>query len=237
MVDCHSHVVPSGDDGVASVDDGRALCAEAGRHRTAVLFATPHVWPHLLLTPEREDQIRAAVADMRRRLRLDLRLGYELTPTPVLLREDPRRYVLTGTDCVLVEVPFSGKADLLIRVAKHIEREGLRPVIAHPERSQAVAEDPDLAARLADRGWLLQTNSTSMLGHHGPAIERLAWRLLDQDLISLVASDGHGWTRPPILDGAWQLALDRLGEERAVPLFDGSALGVGVAEPAVARAS
>src|SRR5512135_2522207 len=158
MVDCHSHVLPSGDDGAATVDDGRALCVEAARRHTAVLFATPHVWPHLKLTPEREQQIHAALEELRRRARLELRLGYELTPCPLLLREDPRRYVLEGTDCVLVEVPFTGGVDMLVRVAEHIEAEGLQPVIAHPERTQAVAADPALAAGFAERGWLLQVN-------------------------------------------------------------------------------
>src|SRR4051794_14364338 len=229
MVDCHAHVVPSGDDGAATTDDGRALVAEAARRGTAVLFATPHVWPHLLLTQEREDQILAGLAELRRRPRLDLRLGYELTPSPLLLREDPRRYALEGTDCVLVEVPFIGGVDVLVKVAEHIEAEGLRPVIAHPERTQAVARDANIAAGFAERGWLLQVNATSMIGHHGPAIERLAWHLLDRDVVSVVASDGHSWTRPPHLDSAYALAAARLGQD-AERLFDGSALGVDVVD-------
>src|SRR3954447_25279568 len=229
MVDCHAHVVPSGDDGAGTTDDGRALIVEAARRGTAVLFATPHVWPHLLLTQEREDQILAGLAELRRRARVELRLGYELTPSPLLLREDPRRYMLEGTDCVLVEVPFTNGVDVLVKVAKHIEKEGLRPVIAHPERTHAVAGNPDIAAGFAERGWLLQMNATSMIGHHGPAIERLAWQLLERDVISVVASDGHTWTRPPHLDEAYELAVARLGAG-AEQMFDGSALGVDVAE-------
>ena len=194
-----------------------------------MLFATPHVWPHLLLTQEREDQILAGLAELRRRARLDLRLGYELTPSPLLLREDPRRYALESTDCVLVEVPFTGGVEMLVKVAKHIEREALRPLIAHPERTQAVACDTKVAVGFAERGWLLQVNATSMIGHHGPAIQRLAWELLERDVVSVVASDGHSWTRPPHLDRAYGLAAERLGQG-AERLFDGSALGVGVAE-------
>lgn len=229
MVDCHAHVVPSGDDGAGTIDDGRALIVEAARRGTAVLFATPHVWPHLLLTQEREDQILAGLAELRRRSRLDLRLGYELTPSPLLLREDPRRYALEGTDCVLVEVPFTGGVDMLVKVAKHIERQGLRPVIAHPERTHAVARDAKVAVGLADRGWLLQVNATSMIGHHGPAIERLAWHLLERNVVSVVASDAHSWSRPAHLDCAYELAAQRLGQG-AKRLFDGSALRVRVIE-------
>ena len=67
FVDCHSHVVPSGDDGVASVAEGEVLCREAARRGTGILFATPHVWPHLVLTEERERAIREAYAELKPR--------------------------------------------------------------------------------------------------------------------------------------------------------------------------
>ena len=118
FVDCHSHVVPSGDDGAATLADGLELCDIAADAGTAVLFATPHVWPHLLLTQERERDVRLAHEHLRARVHLDLRLGYELTPSPALLREDPARYLLEGTEVVLMEVPFVGPADGLIELAE-----------------------------------------------------------------------------------------------------------------------
>ena len=75
---------------------------------------------------------------------LELRLGCELTPSEDLLLEDPRRYALEGLDAVLMEVPFTGPADLAWALAAHAEAHGLLPVIAHPERSEAVLDDPDL---------------------------------------------------------------------------------------------
>jgi protein-tyrosine phosphatase len=225
FVDCHSHVVPSGDDGASSVRQGIELCREAARRGTAVLFATPHVWPHLTLTDEREAAIHQAYEDMRPHAGLELRLGFELTPHPRLLREDMARYELEGTGCVLVEVPFTGAPDVLFRVGEHIESDGFRPVIAHPERTESVLDDPGVAGELAARGWDLQVNGTSVLGLHGPGPEELAWRFLDNGQASLVASDGHRATRPPHLDEAYAAALARLGED-AIRFFDGSALGL-----------
>src|SRR5436305_1894432 len=46
FVDLHSHVVPSGDDGAQSMDEGAELCRAAARHGTRTLFATPHVGAH-----------------------------------------------------------------------------------------------------------------------------------------------------------------------------------------------
>jgi protein-tyrosine phosphatase len=227
FVDVHSHVVPSGDDGVKSPEQGLELCRKAAQWGTRVLFATPHVWPTLTLTAEREAAVREAHADMApdaARAGLELRLGFELTPTPTLLEEDPRRYRLEGLDAVLMELPFHGSLKLSERLAEHIEAAGLTPVIAHPERSQDVLETPSLAAGLRERGWLLQLNGSSLLGHHGPDIEATAWELIDRGLADLVGSDGHRNKRPPFLADAYRTVRQRVGE-RADALFDGRALG------------
>lgn len=223
FVDIHSHVVPSGDDGVATVEEGLDLCRAAAARGTSVLFATPHVWPHLHLTEEREEAVRAAYAKMAPRAGLELRLGFELTPSPRLLAEDPRRYRLGDLDAVLMEVPFQGSLRLAEALAEHVEGSGLTPVIAHPERSDRVLETPSAVEPWRERGWLVQLNSTSLLGYHGPDVEATAWDLLERGLADIVASDGHRLARPPFLDDAYRLVQARVGEA-ADRLFDGRAL-------------
>ena len=109
FVDVHSHVVPSGDDGARSVEQGLELCLEAAQHGTSVLVATPHIWPELTLFPEREEAVRSAHAEMAekaQRFGLELQLGYELTPAPARLEEDPWAYRLGVFPAVLLEVPY-----------------------------------------------------------------------------------------------------------------------------------
>jgi protein-tyrosine phosphatase len=227
FVDIHSHVVPSWDDGVQSVSEGLGLARDACSHGTRLLYATPHVGPHVPpLDAERDRQIQQAFRHLRERVPLELRLGFELTPMASLLDEDPWRYVLEGTEHVLVEIPFVGSADLFVAVGEWIERAGLTPVVAHPERTEAVLSNPGLADELAERGWPLQVNASSLLGRHSPDMEREGWRLIDDGLASFVASDGHRATRPMLLDGAYELVRARVGEGRASRLFDGSALGL-----------
>jgi protein-tyrosine phosphatase len=227
FVDVHSHVVPSGDDGARSLEAGLALCLEAARHGTRVLFATPHVWPTLTLTSEREQEVRDSYARMAPELAehgLDLRLGWELTPSEALLEEDPARYRLGDLPAVLMEVPFRGSLVLAERLGEHIAASGLTPIVAHPERAEGVRSRLDAVSGFRERGWLIQVNASSLLGVHGPDQDEVAWRLVRAGLADLVASDGHRTTRPPFLDEAHRLARARLGEG-ADPLFDGSALG------------
>ena len=226
-VDVHSHVVPSGDDGARSVEAGLALCLDAGRHGTRTLYGTPHVWPSLPLTPERERAVRAAHAEMAAELAphgVDLRLGWELTPSEALLDEDPERYRLGNLRAVLMEVPFHGSLALAERLAEHVEAHGLMPIVAHPERAEGVRENSGAAEALRERDWLLQVNSTSLLGYHGPEQAQEGWRLVETGLADLVASDGHRTARPPFLDAAYDLVLGRVGAERADALFTGAAL-------------
>jgi protein-tyrosine phosphatase len=219
-------VVPSGDDGAQSLEEGVALCRTASEHGTTVLFATPHIWPSLTLTREREERVREAHAELAEEATsfgLDLRLGFELTPAPALLDDDLDQYRLGELPAVLMELPFHGSLGLAEALGERIQGSGLVPVIAHPERSEAVVEEPGLAAGLRDRGWLLQMNATSVLGYHGAAIELTAWRLLAEGLIDLFGSDGHRTSRPATLDDAYRLVEARVGEG-ARKLFDGSAV-------------
>jgi protein-tyrosine phosphatase len=229
FVDVHSHVVPSGDDGAGSVEEGLALCREAARRGTSVLFATPHVWPSLPLPVEREQAVRAAHAEMAEEAAafgLDLRLGWELTPTPRLLEEDPARYRLADLPAVLLELPFHGSLGLAEALAEHVQASGLIPVVAHPERAEAVLRDFGAVERLVERGWVVQANATSLLGYHGPEREAAGWRLVDEGLAGLVASDGHRRARPPHLDETYELVRARVGRAAAEALFDGRTLGV-----------
>jgi protein-tyrosine phosphatase len=230
FVDCHSHALPSGDDGAQDLDEALWLCRDAADHGTRVLFATPHVWPQLTLTENRERAVRAAFDRVRPDARLELRLGFELTPHRDLLREDLGRYALDGTDCVLIEVPFTGSADLLFRILERIEAHGFRAVIAHPERTEVVQEEPELLESLVGPGRLLQVNASSLLGRHGEVALDLAWSLVESGRAALVASDGHRPTRPARLDEVYAQALERVGEA-AEPLFTGEALGLSTRLP------
>src|SRR6476646_10197944 len=67
FVDIHSHMVPSGDDGVRSVDEAVELVLEAGLRGTAVQYATPHALERHPLTDERRRRVTAAREQIRAR--------------------------------------------------------------------------------------------------------------------------------------------------------------------------
>ena len=142
---------------------------------------------------------------------------------------DPAELVLEGTRAVLIEFPgfwleIDDPIGTLAVAAAEVEAEGLVPVLAHPERCRAVVADPASVGPLVERGWLLCLNAPSLVGRHGDTAERTAWTLLEDGHIALAASDAHSVSRPPTLDGAYRAVRERLGDDVARPLFDGSAL-------------
>lgn len=234
FVDVHTHVVPSGDDGARSIEEGLELCSLAAARGTAIVFSTPHrhaPWDSYPWSPERARRYEAALAEMREPARVagvDLRRGAEVFPSEAL-EPDPAELTLEGTTAVLIEFPgswldFEGQLELVTRAAERVGAAGLVPVLAHPERCGEVQRDPSSLGAFAERGWLICANGPSFTGDHGARSEETAWRLIADGLVHLVASDGHRASRPPAMDQAWKAVSMKLGEPAARPLFDGSAL-------------
>jgi protein-tyrosine phosphatase len=244
IVDVHSHVVPTRDDGAQTIEEGLELCRDAARHGTSVLYATPHAhaaWDSYPLTPDRLARYEEAFPVMRDACALfglELRHGFEVYPGALPDDADLREFALGDSGAYLVEFPGSWTAEadaleLVRREAERAEEAGLLPVLAHPERCAEIVADPERAGEFAERGWLLALNGLSLDGRHGRDAERTAWQLLGAGLGDLVASDGHRRNRNARLGWAYGLLAERLGRERARRLLDGSAL-VPAPEQAVA---
>jgi protein-tyrosine phosphatase len=230
FVDIHSHMVPSGDDGVRSVDEAVELVLEAGSRGTAVQYATPHAMERHPFTDERRRRVTAAREQIRMRLegRVDFRVGWEISPEPWLLDADPRMLSMEGLDACLLELPLphTGPRDLdtFVACAEHIAAAGLVPIMGHPERCDLIYDDLDQVTELRGRGWLSQVNASSLLGRHGGHVQDAGWTLVETGRADLVASDGHRANRPPWLDEAFAAVAVRIGREAALPLFTGAAL-------------
>jgi protein-tyrosine phosphatase len=234
FVDVHSHVVPSGDDGAATVEEGVELCRLAAAAGTGVLFATPHAhapwdsYPWSAARARLYESSFPAVREGAASLGLELRRGWELFPSEAL-ELDLTEFRLEGTESVLVEFPGSwldlpGELELVAKAVDRVLAHGLVPVLAHPERCRSIARDPRSAIPFVERGGLLCLNAGSLVGDHGAAAQRTGWRLVEDGLVAVVASDGHRRGRPPAMSAGYEAAVARLGERRALPLFDGSAL-------------
>jgi protein-tyrosine phosphatase len=234
FVDLHTHVIPSNDDGAASIEDGLDLCRAMAAEGARVVYGTPHAHPPdswFPITKERIALVHASYAEMKPRCAefgLDLRLGWELAATGVLIG-DLGDYVLERTRAILLELPgpwFSFDDEVAVTRAQSdtIRAAGFQVVLAHPERSLGVQRRPELLLELVEEGAFVCFNADSFVGGHGKACEDCGWRLLELGIGDFVGSDAHRPERPSRLREAVEAIATRHGEERALRLAQGAAL-------------
>ncbi len=211
LADLHSHLVPAVDDGSSSIEESLDSLALLHAEGVRTLVTTPHLLLPRLGTDaaiDREldlhrrafDRLADAVADQPD-LPL-LGLGQEIwAPDAAMLRRIVRRpgIGLAGTRWLLVEFGFDleGTHEDVVRQAGAAGR-GI--VVAHPERYWYVpgTEPLELMRRWRELGALLQVNAGSFTGHyrrHSPDAERLAWAMVAEGLVDIVATDHHGVRR------------------------------------------
>lgn len=214
FVDVHAHVVAGIDDG--PVDDGEtdALLDALAAQGTTTVVTTAHVDARFDGAP---DDVAARVRALRDRRpeAPGVLAGAEVHPGRLddVLAAGAARFTLGGGGTLLVEAATDVPGAVLEHCLRRLEHAGVRTLFAHAERSRALAHDDRLARDLVARGARLQINARALCAGAG-ARGKFAWKLVDEGLVSVVASDAHALNlRPPRLaDAADQLAK-RLGED------------------------
>ncbi|GAB3371937.1 exopolysaccharide biosynthesis protein [Azotobacter armeniacus] len=90
------------------------------------------------------------------------------------------------------------------------------PMIAHPERNKGLMRNPAKLKPLLQQGCLLQVTAASVAGRFGMVAQKFAHALLEQGLVSVLASDAHNLQhRPPLLSEGLEHASRLIGDVKA----------------------
>lgn len=221
MIDLHCHILPEIDDGAQNMQEALDMCRMAVADGITTIVATPHYQPGACSWSAKE--LNERVASLQDELRktdtpLTIVPGAELLIFPelqVLLKGDP---FLTINRSIYFLVEFRphtfppNAAPFLISLMKS----GLAPVIAHPERYDWFARQPDFFDELLGLGALFQLSAGSILGEFGPTVQEFSMGLIRRGMIQVIASDGHNRSdRPPLLSQAVTLVANLVGTARA----------------------
>jgi protein-tyrosine phosphatase len=214
--DLHFHLLPGVDDGPADLMESLELARDAVADGTDTVVATPHF--RFDLGTVDAAQVVKRVCELRARLAafsvpLEIRCGAELGHDVVgsltqyelqLLAQGP-----PDSPWLLVEAPFEGFGGDFHAATAELRERGFGVLVAHPERSaDAIIDGSDGLRRELEAGSLAQVNAQSLTGEHGEDARAAAWRLIDQGLVAVIASDAHGPTRPPALRAARRALLE-----------------------------
>lgn len=214
MIDLHSHILPGLDDGARTLEEAREIGRAAAEEGITAIAATPHVRDDY---PTRPGAMERAVNDLRRdfdreRIPVEVLTGGEISIDAVweLSAAELRRFSLAGSDrYLLLEFPYTGWPPALDLAITTILGHGLTPVLAHPERNPQVQDRPDRLLTVVERGVAVQVTAASVDGRLGSAPKVAAGRLLDLEIVHVVASDAHG---PHIRGQGMRAARDAIGD-------------------------
>lgn len=221
MVDIHCHILPLVDDGADNLEDALEMARMAAQDGVRAIIATPHC-----NLPYNGDKNYISESLQRRFFQLQqavkaagipvsIHPGAEVLCTPDVpeLLSEGRLLTLAGSRYLLVEFFFDEDLAYMDEMLLSIARQGCIPVIAHPERYEAVQRIPGIVERWFRAGYIIQLNKGSILGRLGRRAARTAAWILDHGLAHIVASDAHSPTvRTPRMDELLQYLSENCAE-------------------------
>jgi protein-tyrosine phosphatase len=224
LADFHSHLIPGVDDGARDLEDSRDSLGLFTRSGVRRIITTPHLQGSLTLDPlgfqahmeivdEAWETLRQAASDEFPEV--DLRRGNEVmldVPDPDFSDERVR---LAGTSFILIEWPRLQVPPGTEQVIARLRDQGLRPIIAHPERYHGMDSQMEIAGKWRQAGAYLQVNHGSLVSGYGHRIRERAVELLVRGWVDYLSSDFH--SRPHLelnVDGARAVLEEQGAEEQ-----------------------
>lgn len=224
MIDLHCHLLPGIDDGPADLATALRLARHAVSAGIRTAVVTPHM--HSGRYENRAAGIRAAAQAFQRALdaegialeiagAAEVRLDHEILSwvgadhIPYLGRWE-------GERLMLLEFPHSHVPVGADKLVAWLLKQGIRPMIAHPERNKDILRSIDKLLPFIRLGCLLQVTAGSVAGSFGPLARARAVDLLERGWVTVLASDAHNLeARPPELEPGRLAAALIVGEEES----------------------
>jgi protein-tyrosine phosphatase len=196
MIDLHSHILPSGDDGARELSESVKMAQKAVEQGIHTIVATPH---HL---NNRYENPKQTIIDRVRELnkvlldeKIDLNVlpGQETRIYGEMLAGYEKGEILPidNTQYVLVEFSSTHVPRYTEKLFYDLQTKGLIPVIVHPERNQEIIERPEVLYQLVEKGALTQVTAASLCGDFGKKIKNFSLQLIDSNLTHFISSDAH----------------------------------------------
>lgn len=224
MIDMHCHILWGQDDGPHTVEQTMKLMEQAEKEGITAMISTSHC-QHPLYDVNFStviEQINKLQNELiQSNIPLTLYTGHEVRLSeniPPLIQTN-QIHTLANSNYVLIELPTT----TVPMYTKHIIHElllaGFTPIIAHPERNKAIAQQPNRLVQLINEGALCQITAGSLTGHFGRAIQKLSLNLVRANLVHVYGSDVHNLTTRPFYFEAGLRYLEKKKQLDAVDIF------------------
>ncbi len=226
MIDLHCHILPDVDDGSPDLETSLQMGRIAAANGITTIVATPHCnLPNLPPNYRSEalmQQFQALAEQFQiNQIPVSILPGAEVFGRENLepLLDSQRLLTLNHSRYLLIEFDFGLSGRRMSSMLGQVVEAGLVPVVAHPERYDAVQEDLNLAGYWFHEGAVIQMNKGSITGRLGRRAYYTSHQLLERGLVHVIATDAHHCQfRTPHLGELWQ-ELDLLCPKEYVRLL------------------
>jgi len=221
MIDIHSHILPGLDDGAANLEVALTLARLAVADGIQQMACTPHVTPGLYnnTTAGISKAVKALEGHLHgENIPLKLFVGADIHATPDIVSRLSKGEIptLNGSRYFLFEPPHDVAPPGLLHLVRGLIGEGFLPILTHPERLRWIEHQYKLIIDMHDAGALIQLTAASIVGKFGSRALYWSERMLDEEVVDVIASDTHHPTRrPPLLSKARDRVSTRMGEQQA----------------------
>lgn len=195
IIDLHNHILPGVDDGAMGIDDAVEMAALAARCGIRKIVATPHYEYGKSTSLEALNDAFVTLSSALEYEEIDIMLEKSMEimacdNLPELLQQG-KVWTYPDSSYFLVEFEYNEERDYFDWILDRCANVGFTPVIAHPERYQAVRHHPEMAQSWQKKGYGVQVNRDSLLGLFGEHSYYCADLLLRKGWANCIASDAH----------------------------------------------
>ncbi|WP_310451825.1 tyrosine-protein phosphatase [Sulfuritalea sp.] len=224
MIDLHCHILPGIDDGPEDLASSLQLARHAVASGIRVSVVTPHM--HSGRYENQASNIRSAAQQFQRTLdaegialqilcAAEVRLDHEILSW-VADGHVPFLGEWQGERVMLLEFPHSHVPVGADKLVEWLLKQGIRPMIAHPERNKDIMRSIDKLLPFIRLGCLLQLTAGAVAGAFGEGARARAVDLLGKGWVTVLASDAHNLeARPPELEPGRIAAAAIVGEDES----------------------
>ncbi len=191
FTDCHSHILPGVDDGVATMDETLSLLARYEETGVGEVWLTPHIMEDV---PNETASLRLRFSQLKAEYqgKIALHLSAEYMVDSLfraLLAAGDLLPWGKGQNRLLLETSCFGAPAGLRDLLHEVSSMGFYPMLAHPERYLYMSKSD--YRQLLDMGVEFQLNLFSLLGMYGKGANLKAEMLLKEGAYTYIGSDLH----------------------------------------------
>ncbi len=219
MIDIHTHILYGVDDGSKSLEESLAMLKGMEESGVKVVFLTPHVarkrgYYDIPIFKERFNEIKKAAQSQG--LKIKLCLGSEVDESDNLFEDLDQAPNMNGTNVYMVD--FGMRKTNIEEIVYESLVKGIPIIVAHPERYFYV--DFEMLKAIKKAGALFQVSAPHLIKLGNKDAQKLAQKLLKEDLIDFIGSDTHHQHNDlSVMKKAYKYVVKKKGKDVADKLF------------------